>query len=181
MPTPVDELYDIFLRQEGLLAQSDIGDLQATQRIFIKFMIISSSSYFEDEIKQSIRNFVVEASNQNIAVVKFFDENLLDRGYHKIIDWKENSKLKAFCKFFGVKLDVYYALFPQLELDKHFADFLQLGIMRNDLMHKNLVQQNIELTLSEAYHKYQSAKVFVDTIPEMLASTKVAVDSNDHS
>ncbi len=169
----IDELHAALVRQEQLLANSNIADLQEVQRIFVKYIILASSSFFEEAIKEEIRKFVATVSNQNSAIIKFFEDRLLARNYHSIIDWKDTSKLQTFCKFFGVKIESYTIMFQDLDLNLHFKDFLEIGILRNTLVHNNLIQQNIELTLSEAYAKYESAKKFVDTIPQMLQSTLI--------
>lgn len=173
MQTSVDELYHSLKKQE-LALQSltaiDIADLQETQRVFVKYLILAASSFFEEQIKTYIRDFVSEVSKNNKAVIKFFDVKLLDRGYHSIIDWKEETKLKTFCKFFDANIQTYLDMHDP-NIESHFSAFLRLGIDRNFLVHKNLSTYNVNCTLDDVFNYYESAKKFVDSIPTMLKTT----------
>lgn len=173
MQAPIEELYESLKDQElRILREIEIADLQALQRVWVKYLILAASSYFEAEIKAHITEFVSHVSNKNASVLKIIKKQLLARHYHTIIDWKEETKLSSFCNFFSIDINKCADSEVRIRLEAEFTEFLNLGILRNDLIHKDLITFNVELTIEDVYKKYKSANGFVRYFPKMLESTR---------
>ena len=136
--------------------------------IYRKSLILSSASFFEFVISQAIHDFASKVTRQNQAIVSFLDNKAINRQYHTYFNWNENNA-NQFWGLFGkdFKDKAVSRVKEQNLLDAQSA-FLSIGRSRNQLVHQNFAEAQINDTFEEIYSKYTKACEFVDLILELL-------------
>jgi len=134
-----------------------------------KVLLLSAASYFEDEIKDIILSFVEKNSDNNPMIKSFVKNKAMERQYHTYFDWGTGNANRFF-SLFGeefkdqAKGDVK----DDSELEKSIRDFLEIGNLRNELVHGNFAVFPIEKTVEEIYELYRSAHQFIDYMSSKL-------------
>ena len=150
--------YSSYLQTEGQI--SFVSDYR---NIFSKTLLLSVASYFEEEIKQIIHKILL-TSELNI-LEEFIKNKALNRQYHTLFSWKENNA-NSFFAFFGKKFKDFMK--KQVDSDEKLKssiqDFLLLGRTRNELVHGNYAIFNIDMTVEEIFHKFESSLIFIDSL-----------------
>lgn len=134
-----------------------------------KVLLLSAASYFEDEIKNIILNFVEKNSDNNSMIKSFVKNTSVEWEYFKYFDWKTRNANKFFSLFGGefkdqAKGDVK----DNSELEKSIRAFLEIGNLRNELVHGNFAVFPIEKTVKEIYDLYHLAHQFIDYLSSKL-------------
>lgn len=173
MPSPIiDRLYeDNKLLLSRLLAAGELSLVATTDDIFRKTLLLAAASYFEYTICESILQYVSERAGSDAAVVALTKAKAIERQYYTYFDWK-GSNVNSFFGHFGEK----YKQYAKERVDKDAAlkesicAFLELGSLRNQLVHQNYATFPLEKTSDEIYSLYSKALKFIDFIPESLHS-----------
>ena len=133
-----------------------------------KVLLLSAASYFEDEIKELILNFVEK--NSNSPMIKSFVKNkAVERQYHTYFDWGTRNANRFFSLFGDeFKNQAKGDVKDNSELEKSIRDFLEIGNLRNELVHGNFAVSHIEKTVEEIYELYRSAHQFIDYLSSKL-------------
>ncbi|MBF0437116.1 MAG: hypothetical protein HQL77_17360 [Magnetococcales bacterium] len=140
---------------------------------FKKIIILSSASYFEDIIQKKLIDFISHRSNNNKEVVSFLRKKAIDRQYHTFFDWDKNNANK-FLSLFGddFKTKIGEEINHSEEITKAMKAFLEMGQLRNTLVHNNFAKFNIEnKTIDEIIDLYKKSMIFVRFLEEKLIST----------
>jgi hypothetical protein len=87
----------------------------------------------------------------------------LKRQYHTLLDWERQSA-NPFCGLFGENFKLYMGQTVRRDAayGAALADFLELGLDRNRLVH-HYVSFTMEKTTEEIYAKYRTARNFAET------------------
>jgi RiboL-PSP-HEPN len=132
---------------------------------------LSCASYFEAEITEVFITFTKLKAGEQSILMHLIKNKALKRQYHTFFDWdKKNANA-----FFGLLGEDFLAtakrdVSASKELEKGISDFLELGSLRNQLVHKNFVSFPIEKTPDEIFAQYQSALLFLTWISNALNS-----------
>lgn len=134
-----------------------------------KVLLLSAASYFEDEIKDIILSFVDKNSNDNSMIKSFVKNKAVERQYHKYFDWSAKNANKFF-SLFGeeFKNQASGDIKDNSELKESIRAFLEIGNLRNELVHGNFAVFPIEKTVEEIYGLYRSAHQFIDYLSSKL-------------
>ena len=134
-----------------------------------KVLLLSAASYFEDEIKDIILSFVEKNSNDNSMIKSFVKNKAVERQYHKYFDWRARNANRFF-SLFGEEFKDHAEgdVKGNPELEKSIRDFLEIGNLRNELVHGNFAVFPIEKTVEEIYELYRSAHQFIDYLSSKL-------------
>lgn len=134
-----------------------------------KVLLLSAASYFEDEIKDIILSFVEKNSNDNSMIKSFVKNKAVERQYHKYFDWRARNANRFF-SLFGEEFKDHAEgdVKGNPELEKSIRDFLEIGNLRNELVHGNFAVFPIEKTVEEIYELYHSAHQFIDYLSSKL-------------
>ena len=154
---------------EYLDGQKEISFRSSVGAIFPKTLAIAAGSYFEERIRASICEFIVEASNGQELIIQFTKNKAIERQYHTYFDWgKQNAN--HFFSLFGhdFRIHMETIIKGDSELDEAVKSFLEMGNIRNSLVHQNFIDFSFEKTSEEMYQMYQKALVFVERLPELL-------------
>lgn len=157
------ELYDY------LMSKGEITFATYIDNVYKKVLVLSVASYFERVVSDCILNFARVSSSKDYRVVKLIENKVIERQYHTLFDWKAKNT-NAFWKLFGddTKIKVRNLITESETLQKAELNFLEIGELRNLLVHENFAEYDVNLTLEDIYSKYRSACDFVSQIETIL-------------
>lgn len=168
--TIIDRLYQENLTLlEYLRTQGEISFHASVNDYFRKTLLLSIASYFEDTLKQSIISFVEERVGRRNLLLHFLKNKAIERQYHTYFAWDRRNANQFFGLFgseFKEFMDKETENNPQLI--EAIKAFLELGEIRNKLVHQNFVIFPLEKTAEEIYLLYREALPFVTGFPDKL-------------
>ena len=171
MPSPIiKRLYDENkLLINKLLAEGEISLVATIDDILRKTLLMSAASYFEHTISESILEYVAEIADNDTAVISLVKAKAIERQYHTYFSW-DSSNANSFFGYFGEKYKIYAKEIVEQDPDlkESIRAFLELGSLRNQLVHKDYANFPLEKTADEIYHLYLVAIRFVDFFPGSL-------------
>lgn len=157
-----DALLNHLLENEPSLAVS-------TSQTLSKSLLLAGASELEDVIQRIILEYFEEVTSNNVTAVQFVRTKGLSRQYHTLFKW-ESTNANAFFGLFGpeCKQRVAERIRADEGLAKAIRDFLQLGSLRNQLIHGNFAAFSLMQTADEIYALYISACGFREALPGLL-------------
>lgn len=169
--TLVDRLYS---EQKELIAllqtQGQISYSQVVEAFLSKTLLLSSASYFESRVASAIADFAVRSSSANEALVSLVRTKAIERQYHTYFSWREgNRSANPFFAMFGTSFkDTAKLDLKNPELSSAANAFLELGDLRNLLVHENFASFPLEKTSDEVFALYRQALKFVSYVESKL-------------
>lgn len=166
-PTPVDAVLAHYVSIIDYLRDNDEISLQIEAESNLrKVLVVSAASYFEDQVKLHLREFIAECSQGNARIVNIFDDKIVERQYHTLFDWK-GTKANTFYGMFGQEFaEMMKRIVRESELiDSQVRAFLELGLLRNQMVHQNFASYYFDKTMEEIIASYQLGRQFVDSLP----------------
>ncbi|MEA1894617.1 MAG: HEPN domain-containing protein [Euryarchaeota archaeon] len=134
-----------------------------------KVLLLSAASYFEDEIKDIILSFVEKNSDNNPMITSFVKNKAVERKYHTYFDWSARNANRFFSLFGdGFKDQASEDVKDNSELEISIRAFLEIGNLRNELVHGNFAVFPIEKTVEEIYDLYRLAHQFINYLSSKL-------------
>lgn len=138
---------------------------------YIKFMIISSASWYEERIIEQLNQYFAKViKREYLHSIHFIKKAVLDRGYYSLFDWRaynsnqETANINSFLSYFGESVknpaEEYIKSSPRMRKSIH--DFLVISEERNRLIHGNVLYASNKYTLEEISKMHDSACYFVD-------------------
>ena len=174
MPNIIDNLYSNasqLLRQLG-----EAGDLSMqsfANENLRKALLLSAASWFEGRVCTAMETFSAVHSGNHSGIRAIIKRWAVDGMYFRYFAWRE-QKPGIFYSQFGddcsamLKSEVN----ASPELKQALADFLELGNLRNELVHQNFATYPFEKTADEVYALFQSAERFVIFVETRLADPR---------
>lgn len=161
-----------YLQQQGQLSYA-----QSVEVFLSKTLLLSCASYFESRVTNAISDYTKKVSNADEALTSLVRTKAIERQYHTYFQWREgNRSANPFFAMFGSALkDSAKQELKNTELSQATAAFLELGDLRNLLVHENFASYPLEKTADEIYQLYGAALRFVIYIENKLNSLPVAV------
>jgi len=103
-------------------------------------------------------------------ITSFLKKKGIDRQYHTYFKWDERNP-NPFFSLFGeeFKQDVKKIIKSDSELDDSINAFLELGDLRNNLVHQNFASFPVDKTAEEIYALYKKALKFIEFISSKLS------------
>ena len=146
------------------LQSTDDTSLQIRiEAAFVKALLLSASSYFEDRMTSGIMQVFKYGTNGSDVLVSFVRIMAIERKYHQWFDWRARNANRFFGAF-GPAFSEY--LKQKVSSDPTFDDsikaFLELGNLRNQLVHENFALFKLEKTVAEVFVQYEKANKFVE-------------------
>ena len=166
----IDNLYDDTSR---LLTQlSEAGDLSLqsfANENLRKVLLLSAASWFESRISAAVERFSEVHAQGHPGVMSLIKRKAIDRQYHTYFDWK-SKKPGPFYGLFGEVCGD--GMKKEVSSDPRLKDgleaFLELGSLRNELVHENFAAFPFEKTAEEVHALYQKAEDFVQYVERRL-------------
>lgn len=134
-----------------------------------KVMLLSAASWFETRISAAMLEFAKVHSNGHPGIQSLIKKKAVDRQYHTYFDWK-GEKPGPFYGLFGDVCgdSIKKEITSDPKLKDGIAAFLELGNLRNELVHENFAAFPFEKTAEEVHALYQKAEYFVQYVERRL-------------
>lgn len=166
--SPIDRIYqELGVAINALQASGEISAQVVIEDHARKALLLSVASHFEHRLTGYLKQLCRMAKNP--LLTEFAVNKAVSRQYHALFQWKEKN-LNSFFGLFGseFKQRMTTSVKNDLQLDKAIKAFLELGNLRNQLVHQDYATFPLEKTSNEIYQLYLDALYFVDTFPEYL-------------
>lgn len=151
-----------------LSERNELSLLRTVDDSFRKTMVLSAASLFEHQISDAIHSYCIRKSGSDACVLALIRIKVLKRQYFTYFDW-ENKRAGPFFSLLGE--DIGEKLKAESKVDplkSSIEAFLELGFLRNCLVHQNFAGYAFEKTNEEVYNLYRQASDFVDRILQAL-------------
>src|SRR5580765_2815848 len=162
MPTVIDTMYEDHAALRSVLtAHNEISLASDAENKLKKVLLISAASYFEHELTTAIVNFVGRASQEHPAVLSLVKAKAISRQYHTYFNWKDGTA-NAFFGLFGTDFAAECKSYVKAhdDLNESIKAFVELGSIRNQLIHENFAVFPMNKTSDEIYEMYRKAEAF---------------------
>ncbi|MFJ3643332.1 HEPN domain-containing protein [Streptomyces sp. NPDC090108] len=138
------------------------------QSMLPKVLMLAAASEFEHFVCSHIRDYVAESSSGD-RISFLVERKAINRQYHTYFDWPK-QKAGTFWALFGpdFKKAAEARVSGQEELSAGLKAFLEVGSVRNNLVHNNYADVTISYTLDEVHQLYTVGCKFVDSLPSLL-------------
>ena len=176
---------DVSNRIDGLW--SDHGDLVAylqadrqlqllsrVEEAFSKTLMIAAASYFEVQLTQAIINLYLESSSGTEVLAQFVKKQAIGRRFAQLFQWGTENRsagtANSFYNLFGADFGDYMKrkVREDQDLDDSVKAFLEIGNLRNQMVHGNYADFQLNKTVDEVYKLYQIAVRFVEQFPNAI-------------
>lgn len=172
--TVVDILYEDFSNLDKfLLEKEELSFKVITNDVFRKSLLLSSASYFETHICETIIKYVDQSSKSNLIINAFLKNKAISRQYHTFFNW-DTSNANNFFGLLGDDFKRYMQdeIKKDERLDISIRDFMEIGKERNRLVYQNYGSYTIEKTSDEIFKLYKSALYFLEIFQLRINSFK---------
>lgn len=167
-------LIDRFYEDNHILAAylEKVGEnslLNQVESHFRKTLLLSAASFFETLIKEELLRFVEERAGAAAPLVHFVKNKAIERQYHTFFNWDQHNA-NSFFGLFGSEFREFMEaeVKSNSEFSASIRAFLELGEIRNRLVHQNFGIFPLEKTTDEIYELYKKAGLFVEAFPQKL-------------
>lgn len=155
-------LYQDYVELVSDLRMSPSG-LSSLNRSYHKHLLVAAASSLEDKVKALVPEIFSRHGTERLAA--FVAKQVMARGYHTLFEWKSGTAQGFFTSFGDVCGQTFKAaLKTNDQLKAQHAAFMQLGQLRNQVVHNDYASALIELTPREIIDRYNLALEFVDQI-----------------
>ena len=149
--------YQLLISIKEISFANEYKDQQA------KIYLLACASYFETKVTDTVLETL--ETNDCSLTHSFVAKKALARQYHTLFDWKGRNANSFFGLFGGDFRDFMKAKIKgDIELDSAIKNFLELGHLRNQLIHDNYALFRLNLTVEDIQKKFSSAHGFVQKI-----------------
>lgn len=149
--------------KQYLLEKQELTYLTTVDEEFRRTLLLAVASSFENQFQRMIEGFVEIGTSSKPALKFLIKQRFLYRQYHSWFEWDKPTANK-FWSFFGAdfKAERVAEINESPEIGDAMRAFLELGNLRNQVVHEDFASFSVELTVEEIYAKYQSARRFVN-------------------
>ena len=148
---------------EHLLATGRITWKSRADDQFAKALLLAVASRFETLLTTCVVETFDNAMGGSDALVAFVRKEAIERRYHTWFAWRGKNANQFFGSFGEDFKDAMAAKVKNdPELDDAVKAFLELGSLRNQLVHEDYATFSMQKTPTEVLAQYRSARRFVD-------------------
>lgn len=169
--TIIDQLYENGNSLvDYLKSQQQLTYFNEAENSFRKTILLSSASFFEKEISNTVIEFAKSHTGNNELVIAIIKQKAVSRQYHTYFDWDKATNANKFFSLFGeeFKNKMIKKVKDDPKLDSSIKSFLEIGQERNKMVHQNFAEVVIDKTAEEIYKLYQSSLYFIETVKNEL-------------
>lgn len=177
--TTIDRLWEEYRKTKGFFEKrQEISLLSTYTNTLRKVLILSCGSFFEYELTEMLKQYVKYKTNNDERLINFLEKQAIRQKYHTLFEWGTQDKpdepsknINKFLSLFGdnFKESIKNELKNNNDINASKDAFLELGHIRNILVHSNFSEYNYDLkTPEDIYDLYSKAKEFIPYIKENL-------------
>jgi len=171
MHSLLKRLVDESAELRGFLSgQAQLTLLRAAEDNSRKTLLLSAASLFEHRIIEALLTYSDRVSFSDACVASLIKNKAVKRQFHTFFDW-ESKKAGTFFTLLGDRLG------PTLKADctkspckEQMDSFLEVGQLRNCLVHQNYAEFSLEKTADEVRQLCENADQFVERVEVLLSS-----------
>jgi HEPN superfamily RiboL-PSP-like protein len=165
---PVEALYRDQRQMLDELQLREPSFHASLQSMLPKILMLAAASEFEHQVCSHLRDYVAESSTGS-RISFLVEKKAISRQYHTYFDWPKR-KAGTFWALFGpeFKRAVEAELAQNERLKDGLDAFMEVGDVRNNLVHNNYADVTINYTLDEVYSLYDRAVRFIESLPHLL-------------
>lgn len=165
---PVEILNDEYKSIVEFLDNSSQVSLSSdVSKYFTKIIVLSAASYFEHLIQEILIDFICRETGNNTKAISFFRKKAITMQYHTYFEWgtkdEPDKPGKSANKFFSMFGDDFKKSVekeirsnpilreadttlgkPKITLEEAVKAFLEVGHLRNILVHSNFAAYNLQ-------------------------------------
>lgn len=162
----INEVTVFFVRQseliQHLLKAQELTLAQDAEQMLQKNLPLAAASYFEQHVCDLLRSFVDSRSGGCAELRSLIEMTAIKRQYHTMFDW-EKSNVNKFLSLFGdeFKKKISAEIAADANLTKASKDFLEIGNLRNCIVHQNYATYTMEKSSAEIFSAFKNALIFV--------------------
>ena len=141
------------------------------EEAFAKTLTVAAASYFEVRLTQIIIELYRDMTQGVEALEQFVKSQAIGRRFAQLFQWEQNRRpgrnANSFYRMFGDGFSDYMQqkIREDRELDEAVRAFLEIGNLRNQMVHGNYADFRLDRTVEDVYALYAKASIFVDTFP----------------
>jgi len=168
--TIIDRAYEDNARLLVYLSErNELSLLRTADDSFRKSLVLSAASLFEHQISEALHSYCDRKSGSDACVLALVRIKALKRQYFSYFDW-ENKRPGPFFSLLGEDIGERLKAESKVEpLKSSVEAFLELGFLRNTLVHQNFAGYIFEKTNEEVYELYRQASAFVERVVQALS------------
>jgi hypothetical protein len=152
-----------------LSERNELSLLRTVDDAFRKNLVLSAASLFEHQISDAIHSYCARKSGSDACVLALVRIKALKRQYFSYFDW-DNKRPGPFFSLLGEDIGERLKAESKIDPLKSSVDaFMEIGVLRNCLVHQNFAGYVFEKTNEEVYALYRQASVFVTRVLEVLS------------
>ncbi|MEY0004511.1 MULTISPECIES: HEPN domain-containing protein [unclassified Providencia] len=162
---------------EYLISVKEVSYANVHSAQSAKNLLLSCASHFEVKMISIIKD-AMDAKECVLRDQFVYNQALLQK-YHSLFNWKQKKANDFFSKF-GSNFTIFMQakLKEKPLLEQSIEDFLELGKLRNYLVHNDFLSYQLPLTDEEVFNKYKSALHFTEALPAFFQEFKATMNSN---
>lgn len=162
---------------QRLIDQNEISFATEYKNQFSKVVLLSCASYFESKITTMILDKLNTKTCE--LTYSFVSKKALKRQYHTLFSW-ESKNANAFFGLFGSAYSDFMKekVASDVNVENGIKDFLELGGLRNKLVHENYATFSLQLTVEDIKRKFESTLIALEFIEKSFEDFKKSGD--DH-
>ncbi len=166
----IDELWNDHNDLAGYLqSNNQLGLHSRVHDSFRKTLIIATASYFEVQLTETIVGLYGSADHGAGVLAEFVRRQAIDRRFAQLFQWG-GPNANSFYSLFGRDFADHMKQRVRSDqcLDDSVKAFLEIGNLRNQLVHENYADFRLEKTVDEIYELYRTALYFLRVFPDAI-------------
>ncbi len=181
MDTIVDSLHRDFRALLAFLDEKKEVSLRSVADDNLrKTLLIAAASSFERCLTEIVIDYAKEATSEDHVLVWLVKRKAVSGQYHRWFEW-DRKNVNGFFSLFGKTFRKYAetTVKNDEELQSSIHAFLEIGRLRNQLVHQDFGSFTLEKTSQEIYDLYTSAEKFVEWFPNTIRQFAEETDRSD--
>lgn len=144
------------------------------EEAFAKTLIIAAASYFEIWLTESILGIYRTSTSGFEQLVEFVRTKAIGQGFAQLFTWGKDGRpshnANYFYSFFGGEFSLHMKelVRQDKDLDDSVRAFLEIGNLRNHMVHGDYANFTVEKTATDVYKLYEKATLFLAMFPQEL-------------
>ncbi len=176
-PTPnrIEEIWNDHKELTDFLqSHNQLSLLTRVEGAFSKTLIVAVASYFEVRLTQVIIDLFREATDGAEALAEFVRNQAIGTRFAQLFDWGgergSSRNANSFYVLFGREFreNMRARVEGNQSLDNSVQAFLEIGNLRNLVVHRNYADFPLDKTVEEIFELYQSGIRFLDEFPNAI-------------
>ncbi|MEV0138432.1 HEPN domain-containing protein [Streptomyces globisporus] len=161
---------------EYLEDQQQASHHATLQTTLPKVLLLAAASEFEERVCGAIRDHVT-GHILDLKLLELIEQKAIRRQYHTLFDWDTRNAGRFWALFgqsFKAGMKAHCAQDPKLTAA--ISAFMEIGSLRNHMVHNNYASFVLEKTLDEVYDLYRQGDLFMDQLPDLLQLTFIQAE-----